>query len=175
MIFSKQAILISILWIINLSVFFLYLWPAYPALQKSYLMSQQTAEELNKEKDFSSKLDAILADEGDVKDKIKIAGSALPVGKNIPELITQVTALVSDNGLALTNINISNAININDKPYKTLGVAITTTGNYDSFKLFIKAVENNLRIIDISSISFASPQKSEDPMEFKLSFQTYYQ
>lgn len=175
MIISKQAILITILWIINLTVFSLYLWPEYPKLQELYITSQQTSEKLNKEKDFLSRLDTILTDVGDVKDKIKIANAAIPVGKNIPELITQITALISSHSLTLANISIASDSNIIKQSYKTLNVAITVSSDYESFKTFIKSLENNLTIMDVNSFSFKSPEKLEDPTEFKLSFQTYYQ
>lgn len=41
------------------------------------------------------------------------------------------------------------------KPYQAFEIAFSTEGTYENFLLFLKDIEKNLRIIDISTISFA--------------------
>ncbi len=48
-------------------------------------------------------------------------------------------------------------------PYGVFPVEFITEGTYDSFVLFLKDIERNLRIMDIKNISFAVPQPVVKP------------
>lgn len=43
------------------------------------------------------------------------------------------------------------------RPYGVFPIEFTTEGNYQTFALFLKDVEHNLRLVDVKSISFAVP------------------
>ena len=43
------------------------------------------------------------------------------------------------------------------KQYQTFEMAFSTEGSYDNFLLFLRDLEKNLRIVDISSITFSAP------------------
>lgn len=174
MIFSKQAFLVTILWIVSLTVASLYLWPSYQEIRLLYNSSVEQKDELKKAEDFLEKLDELMSQREELKDQIKNAKNALPINKDLPELITQVASLVPDNGLILNVLNINEAGSANEN-IKTLLVSVTAKGAYESLKSFIKNLENNLRIMNVSLISFKSPPGEENLMEFKIDFKTYYQ
>jgi len=48
-------------------------------------------------------------------------------------------------------------------PYGVFPIEFTTEGNYDTFALFLKDLEHNLRLVDIKSISFAVPATTDKP------------
>ena len=43
-------------------------------------------------------------------------------------------------------------------PYGSFPIEFTTESDYDTFVLFLKDLEHNLRLVDIKSISFTVPQ-----------------
>lgn len=72
---------------------------------------------------------------------------------------------------------------LSSKPYGTFPIEFTTEGTYENFSLFLKAVEHNLRLVDVSSISFVVPTKDKadknataDPniFTYTLKVETYW-
>lgn len=67
-------------------------------------------------------------------------------------------------------------------PYGTFPIDFTTEGNYDTFVLFLKDIERNLRLVDIKSVGFSVPVVSEkstsitDPniYTYSLKVETYW-
>ena len=48
-------------------------------------------------------------------------------------------------------------------PYGVFPIEFTTEGNYDTFVLFLKDLEHNLRLVDIKSVSFSVPATLDKP------------
>ena len=72
-------------------------------------------------------------------------------------------------------------VGIDGKPYGVFPLEFSTEGTYDSFVLFLKDLEYNLRLIDIKSISFTVPDSVKvtdgfDPNIYKYSVkvETYW-
>ncbi len=58
-----------------------------------------------------------------------------------------------------------------ENKYSYVDVSFSVSGNYDSFMSFVSDLEKNLRVMDITSISFKSGEK--DDTEYALSVRTY--
>ena len=56
--------------------------------------------------------------------------------------------------------------------YKTVGVSMELTGQYQSFKDFLRDLESYIRIIDVDTLTLTP---SAAGFEFKLTVKTYYQ
>jgi Tfp pilus assembly protein PilO len=120
--------------------------------------------------------------------------------KDIPNLIVQLEALTSENGLILENLAfIEKKIEQKGKvewgregatpisgvkpkeAHKSLGVTLSLTGSYQSLKSFLKALEFNVRLMDIKSISFSIPEVKGETKEmasiftFDIQLDVYYQ
>ncbi|MBU1102301.1 hypothetical protein KJ853_01430, partial [Patescibacteria group bacterium] len=52
---------------------------------------------------------------------------------------------------------------------KTLSMNLSLSGNYEAFKNFLKAAENNLRLTDVVSASFSYGQSGPESAMGKLS------
>lgn len=128
----------------------------------------------------------------------------LPPSADIPNLIVQFEALVSENGLILGNLSFSQVKAVKKAgkvtwggeaeetaavevealgTYQNLKVSLSLTGSYQSFKSFLKALEYNIRLMNIKSISFSSAkvEKGEEGEEigipthtFAVSLEVYY-
>ncbi len=126
----------------------------------------------------------------------------LPPSADIPNLIVQFEALVSENGLILGNLRFSQVETAKKtgkvtwggeaeeetavaevgalRTHQNLEVSLSLTGSYQSFKSFLKALEYNIRLMDIKSISFSSAkaEKGEEAgiptHTFAVSLEVYY-
>ncbi|HAE36638.1 MAG: hypothetical protein UR85_C0004G0024 [Candidatus Nomurabacteria bacterium GW2011_GWF2_35_66] len=82
---------------------------------------------------------------------------------------------------ASTNTIVS-AVSTDTRPFGVFEIQFTTEGDYDSFILFLKDLESNLRLVDVKAISFVVPinsgkiAKGEDPNIYKYSLkvETYW-
>ena len=119
----------------------------------------------------------------------------LPPSADIPNLIVQFEALASENGLILGNLSFSQvetakktgkvtwggeaeettAVEVEALgTYQNLEVSLSLTGSYQSFKSFLKALEHNIRLMDIKSISFSSAKAETTTHTFAVSLEVYY-
>ncbi len=124
----------------------------------------------------------------------------LPNTVNNIKFILEIERIANLHGMPLTDIKfedrqnensnnvslgskmvISNNIS-NSKSYGVFPVEFITEGSYNSFILFLKDIEHNLRIMDIKSISFAVPNSAvkignginPNIYSYKLNIQTYW-
>ncbi len=57
-------------------------------------------------------------------------------------------------------------------PYQTLTFSFTATGSYENFKAFLGALENHIRLVDITNISFTGGLR--ESYTFTLTGNAYY-
>ena len=79
-----------------------------------------------------------------------------------------------------TTNQLSAAKNLN-KDYGTWDLKFSTQGNYNNFVNFVKDLESNLRIVDISSVDFSSstgvginPNITNDAYKYDFTIKTYW-
>lgn len=125
----------------------------------------------------------------------------LPSLADIPNLIVQFEALASENGLILGNLGFgkieatkktSQVIwstvtgeeeTTSQDGYENLEISLSLTGSYQSFKSFLRALEYNIRLMDIKSINFSSIEEEGETMgvigiqtyTFSVDLEVYYQ
>lgn len=61
------------------------------------------------------------------------------------------------------------------KDISELPFSIEVAGSYEALKRFVSALEHNIRVIDVSDISFNAPAKGGDAINMTLKAKTYYQ
>ena len=115
----------------------------------------------------------------------------LPSEEEIPNLIVQLEAMALEAGLILERIEFhlsqetgQSRAAVRDstqevvEDYKTLSINLDLVGGYFAFKNFLELIEENIRLMNIDSISF-SPQYSEETelllFNFNTILTTYYQ
>jgi len=120
--------------------------------------------------------------------------SILPNNKDIPNLLVQIEALANDSGIVFNDMAISAAeekasskaqevrtgeVSQGNLPtgYSAVSISLKLSASYESFKSFLRAVENNLRLVDVDSISFSNQAKEEgnNVFDFEMVLKTYYQ
>ena len=56
-----------------------------------------------------------------------------------------------------------------------LPFSMEVAGSYEGIKKFLAALERNIRIIDVSEITFTAPEKAADTLSVSIKAKTYYQ
>ena len=94
---------------------------------------------------------------------------ALPEAVQIPELITIMDNLASQNGLALGELDIvlpredararGEVAESAGEAFRTVKLNFKASGTYGAFKSWLKAVEKNLLLLDVGRISFQVMEK----------------
>ena len=101
----------------------------------------------------------------------------LPSSLNNIQFILEVERIANLQGMPIKDIKFeakkkdngadSNTVvavsEIDTRPYGVFPIEFTTEGNYDSFLLFLKSLESNLRLSDVKSISFSVPEDNGKP------------
>lgn len=93
-------------------------------------------------------------------------------------LIIDIDGIASRYGLNIRNININNnvdgkgALGPDNNPYGTLAFKFNVIAPYDKFKLFLKDLEDSLRIIDVVGVSFASTETGY--YDYGVTIKTYW-
>jgi hypothetical protein len=179
-------IVVGIVALIFISGFFFLLLPKYrQAANYISLANQQQALDASAKEEELKKIQQLLAAYDSIDKKyIDKINAIAPVIKNKEELFSELNYLVSVNQLILQSISLSVGDGYQDQgllpatpaqadipaSLETVNVSLVIVGiNYESFKNFLAALENNLRLMDVLNVSY-SPQSDATT----LSVNTYY-
>lgn len=132
---------------------------------------------------------------------LNLVDSALPDKMDLPDLLVLVDALIAQSGLIGEDITIhaetdESQKNVIASPLAAgtiapkfiqkqddisgrgkASISFSVIGSYELFKLFLKQLEQNLRIFDVQTISFTSVHsagKSDEAFRFGVHMNTYY-
>jgi len=107
-------------------------------------------------------------------DDINKFSAIVPSRKSVPELVSSIQALASQNGLQLTGLSLGSDASRTKDSYEVQSIDLGLSGYYPSFKSFLNALESNLRVIDITTID-ANPATENSPIiSFRIKANAYY-
>jgi len=161
---------------ISVTVFFLFTNPMYDDIGLQRVQMASYNEALNNSKALENQRDILTAKENSIDPKnliklqkllpnnidnirliLEIGQIALPYGmvlKDVRYNATDTTKTTTSGAVSLVQ---GGGINqISNKDYGVWDLEFSTTGSYNNFLNFTKDLESNLRIVDISSITFSS-------------------
>ncbi|MFA5247765.1 MAG: hypothetical protein WC415_00765 [Patescibacteria group bacterium] len=165
--YFNWLVLIVVL-IILASGYFVILKPRYDqAMTIINIFSQQEALDFENKKNELEKIKELLASYGEVDSKYKEKISSIaPVRKNKEEIFSEINRLISRNGLLFQEISLStggsNIFSTADDPnLETVTINFSVLGaDYEAFKNFLSAMENNLPLLDILNLSFSPSSRT---------------
>lgn len=109
------------------------------------------------------RVDLISPSSGEKKQSVgQSAPAGAPLGR--PPAVSQPKPAAGGGGDTVAPQEIS------DLPF-----GVEVAGSYEGIKKFIVALEHNIRIIDISEVSFNAPAKVGEPFSVSIKAKTYYQ
>jgi len=111
-------------------------------------------------------------------DKAKLE-RLLPSNIDNIRLIIEISKIAEGRNLVAKNISVgdmtktvSDTIGADNTPYGTLSLKFTVNSSYDNFLNFLQDLENNLRLLDITDISFTATDSGF--YDFTVSLNTYW-
>ena len=168
-----------ILLIASVGLFIGYTNPTYNAAQRSSATLVQYEQALSNSKKLFAEQGTLIAklDTFNQSDIAKLE-TLLPDSVDSVSLIIELDSIASQFGMQVRdfvagNQDQSSTLGGNTTPYGTLSLAFSTTASYPTFIAFLKALEDNLRLIDVNSISFSSASNNA-VYDFSLGVNTYW-
>ncbi|HAM95421.1 TPA: hypothetical protein DCP13_03380 [Candidatus Azambacteria bacterium] len=159
-----------------------YVTPLYRdvlALRGSLAQKQQ---ELIKKEETKVKVKEVLEQYETLAKQAEKVNISVPTGKDIPSLLVTMEALATESGMVMDSLVFGEAAppaapEAAVKKYRTLAINVSVRGTYSAFKNYLATIENNVRLLDITNVSFAGVGKEAgtDVMKFSIRMQTYFQ
>ncbi|PIY97044.1 MAG: hypothetical protein COY66_01580 [Candidatus Kerfeldbacteria bacterium CG_4_10_14_0_8_um_filter_42_10] len=175
--------------------FYFILWPKYSEIndqggldyKSKVKLLESRKQELSQLQDLEKKYSQITSAE---KEKLR---KILPSSKYFSDLFVQMENLAKESGLIVSRISITeegstgvatdtNGSNTGSNAnvgktiggIGTLGISLSVEGDnsYPALKIFLDNVEDNMRIVDMDSLSYSPP--SEETPAFTVNLKTYY-
>lgn len=160
-----------------------FFWvPKYREFKSNNAQINVEGEKVKLKKDYLFELESKLSALSDYEEILSKINSALPMEFSADALFSFVQKKASENGLIITEVDLSEASSRNviqeegiviDK----IGITVTVTGKYSSFKDFLLSVYKNSRLIEVKSITFdhnKEESESLDVFDFKLELEASY-
>lgn len=175
----KYLVLPLILFIAAVAIIFWILLPLWASTQAALELKKENENNLAQREKLTANLERLIGQYNERANDLASFSKAIPAGQNIPELLINLEALASENGLIFSGVSFKpkdfKASNV-----KTLIMEIKVKGSYSAFQNYLKAMEKSLRFFDVTSISFngVAPGQANvnlNNLEFNLSVNTYYQ
>lgn len=180
---NSTAIIIVI---ISIALFYTYIEPEYTKVKALKANLTEYENIIQNISDLKTQRDNLLISYNAIRDKNQGA-DITRLAKALPDYVDTVRlAMDFDNisakyGISIKSIQVvddkkNNSASIAEavsyKSYNTTTVSFSFITTYDSFRKFMKDIEQSLRIIDVKEVSF---QASENGLnEYKVSIQTYW-
>ena len=194
---NKQLFIFLIIVLAIVLVAWQFFLPAFNAVSQARGDLKSWEEKLNETQSLNQKLAELKKKYEKMESEIQRVAAALPEGADIPALLVQLEALTSQNGLILNSVGFNFPTETKNKKtaeteikqegvlsagspaalvnVKSLVVGLSLSGNYNSLKNFLKAVESSLRIMDITAINFgAASSEAVGLATFTVSLNAYY-
>jgi len=175
----KYLVLPLILFIAAAAIIFWVLLPLWQSTQAALELKKENENNLAQREKLAANLEHLIGQYNERASDLTSFSKAIPVGKNIPELLINLEALASENGLIFSGVNFKPE-DLKAPNVKTLIMEVKVKGSYPAFQNYLKAVEKSLRLFDVTSVSFsgvAPGQGNANPnnLDFNLLINTYYQ
>lgn len=176
------GILSSLILIIgSLFVYSSFLIPKYKDIQNLRGERSSLTGLLVEEQEAVDAVGKLIRQYSSVTDLRDVLSVTLPGGEGTASIVNQFQGIGSSNGMLMNSLSIRPlAIQPTGfeeivRPVGALRVSMNLIGNYESLKEYLKAVETNVRIMDVQSIQVENAGFTTGPYEYQVEVDTYYQ
>lgn len=175
----KYLIFPIFLFIASPTIIFWILLPIYNDIKLTVELKEKNEINLSDRIKLTTNLENLTKQYNQRLTDINSFNQVIPEGQKIPELLVNLEALASENGLTFSSVNFTPK-DLKAPGVKTLILAVRVKGSYPAFKNYLSAMEKSLRIFDVISISFGGISRgasiiNENNIDFNLTVNTYYQ
>ena len=168
-----------ILLLASVGIFFGYINPAYNDSKNLSSEFNQYEQALFNSKALITTRDTLVSKRNSLNQTdLSRLQTLLPDSVDSVNLIIELDSIASQFGMRIRNftegsVNQSGTLGVSATPYGTLSLSFTTTASFETFIAFLKAMENNLRLIDVTGISFNSTTNNS-VYDFTVNVNTYW-
>ena len=168
-----------ILFIASIGIFFGYIDPTYNNAKSLSSQLGQYEQALSNSKKLSDEKATLLAKRNSLDPTaINKLDRLLPDSVDSVTLVIELDSIASQFGMRVRNFTSNpqsqtGTLGVNTTPYGTLSFTFTTTASFETFLAFLKALESDLRLIDVTNVAFSSAS-SNDVYDFTMSVNTYW-
>ncbi len=184
---------------LSIAGLFIYIKPLYDNVKTLQQDIKDQNLTLSQSKELQEKSDSLITSFGKInKQNMDRLDKFLPDTVNNIQLILQLQSIAEENGVSIKNVDFA-VPTVEEKevsaeaagaqtegaveqlPYGIFDLEFKTQARYGEFVYFLEAVEKNLRLIDVRSISFTIPPRTRtsvnfdpDIFEYTVKIQTYW-
>lgn len=155
-------ILIALILLTALGGYFFW-WPKYQefSFKKQELESKDQA--IKQREEYLVGLENLSKKLSENQEEVSKIETALPSQPSVAALFNFLQKASSENGLIMEDTNIGQLYNLEKtgQGIQNMPFEISFSGSYSSFKNFLSSIYQNSRLIEVSSIKFSSPEKTE--------------
>ncbi len=182
-----SLIIVILIFGVALVVFFSLSWPNLTKVFDLNSQLNETKKEYTNQSQAVQLAKSVIEQYKNLNDVNQAVSLIMPKTDELYNVIVQLNKISESSGLSIQDLSLkeenSSATQKQQgliKPAKILTLNITLLGNYESFKTWLEAIETNMRLMDIKSISFSGTTLSEKTttsnfFTFKVSLDIYYQ
>ena len=174
-----STIISIILLLASVGIFFGYINPTYTDTQSLTGQLGQYEQALSNSKELLSERDKLIAKRDSV-DPMELTRleTLLPNSVDGVTLIIELDSIASQYNMRIRNFTElaqaqAGTLGVSATPYGTLSLTFTTTASFQTFISFLKALESDLRLVDVSNISFNSASNNS-VYDFTVTINTYW-
>ena len=139
--------------------YFLYFQPKAEEIKALETARDKLVKEIQNLREKKRRLPILLAQVAKVEEEFEEAAKMLPKTKEIPKLLTDISALGTNAGLDFVSFTPKGEIQRDF--YNEVPVAISIRGPYHNIGGFLDQVSKLDRIVSVTNLSAGSPQKSD--------------
>lgn len=187
---SQTGLAILLLIVIILAGGWFALKPAFGNYKTAKSNLSATESRLEEKKQAQQSIEKLIADYDSNQQKIEILQSTLPKDLETPQILAMLESLSLQNGLIVEAITISDEeltkltqnqsiptpVETQSNPGEVLhtaSIGVDLTGSQESFRIWLSALEKNLRLFDIQLLSTSVGNGGD--IAFKVQLSVYYQ
>ena len=197
---KENIVIIGALCALALAVTFLIM-PAFDSMNNNRQIIKEKQGDLEEAKLFNQKIEEMNSQYN--SEELESILSVLPKQEELSVLLIQLEGLATGNGLIMESVDFSKieqefgveqippTSELEDgvsgqgdlastqqtqvQPYKILLVSMKLNGGYGAFKNYLRAVEKNKRIMDVTSLSLSTSSGIAQNFSFSVNLRVYYQ
>lgn len=153
----------------------LFLWPKYQDFTNLQIQLKNKENEFKNRNEYYQDLFSLSEKLKEFETEISNINSALPSDVSAAALSfhNYLPKVASENGVILKSMGSFSVSTLSGKGnIQVISIPIEVSGSYTSLKNFLTVLEKSARIIEVTNISFSSPQE-EEFFGFQLNLQTH--
>lgn len=169
----NKSIIIAICLIISFATGMGLDFPQYQRVKAKYFELEAKQTEIENAKNYYNKLASVAGEIQKYSEAILKIDSALPDEISYSEIFDFFQKSASDSGLILKDVGQISESQKTASDTKEYGVELTLSGSYSNFKNFLYNMEKSAKLIEVTEVSFSSPEKNGSPFLFAISVKFY--